>query len=52
MTSPAPDDDTDLHAYADGWMGPEQSAAFAKLLHSEYNLDVAIPAPGQSFELV
>jgi metallo-beta-lactamase family protein len=30
---------------------PEQSAALAKLLRSEYNLDAVAPAPGQSFEL-
>lgn len=30
----------------------QQSATFAKLLHSEYNLEVAVPGPGQSFELV
>lgn len=35
MTSPAPHDDTDLHAYADGWMGPEQSAAFEARLARE-----------------
>jgi len=31
---------------------PEQSHTLAKLLHSTYNLDVAVPGPGQSFELV
>jgi metallo-beta-lactamase family protein len=30
---------------------PEQSRTLAGLLHSTYNLDVAIPEPGQSFEL-
>jgi metallo-beta-lactamase family protein len=30
---------------------PRQSQALAKLLHSTYNLNVAIPAPGQSFDL-
>jgi len=30
---------------------PQQSQTLAKLLHSTYNLDVAIPAPGQSFDL-
>ena len=30
----------------------QQSATLAKLLHSEYNLEVAIPGPGQYFELV
>jgi metallo-beta-lactamase family protein len=30
---------------------PEQSATLAKLLQSEYNLEAAIPSPGQSFEL-
>jgi metallo-beta-lactamase family protein len=30
---------------------PQQSQALAKLLHSAYNLNVAIPAPGQSFDL-
>ena len=30
---------------------PEQSAALAKLLKSEYNLEAVAPAPGQSFEL-
>ncbi|HEY2015724.1 MAG TPA: MBL fold metallo-hydrolase [Bryobacteraceae bacterium] len=31
---------------------PQQSEVLAKLLHSTYNLEVAVPAPGQSFELV
>ena len=31
---------------------PQQAQTFAKLLHSTYNLGVAIPGPGQSFELV
>jgi metallo-beta-lactamase family protein len=31
---------------------PQQSQVFAKLLHSAYNLDVVIPSPGQTFELV
>ena len=31
---------------------PQQAATFAKLLHSTYNLEVLVPAPGQSFELV
>ena len=31
---------------------PQQSETLAKLLHSTYNLSVAIPAPGQSFVLV
>lgn len=30
---------------------PQQSQTLAKLLHSTYNLNVAIPAPGQSFDL-
>lgn len=30
---------------------PQQSQTLAKLLHSTYNLSVAIPAPGQSFDL-
>jgi metallo-beta-lactamase family protein len=30
---------------------PQQSQTLAKLLHSVYNLNVAIPAPGQSFDL-
>ncbi len=30
---------------------PEQSQAFARLLRAEYNLDVAIPAPGESVQL-
>jgi len=30
---------------------PQQSQTLAKLLHSSYNLNVAIPAPGQSFDL-
>jgi metallo-beta-lactamase family protein len=30
---------------------PQQSQTLAKLLHSTYNLKVAIPAPGQSFDL-
>jgi metallo-beta-lactamase family protein len=30
---------------------PEQSRTLAELLRSAYNLDVAIPAPGQSFDL-
>ena len=30
---------------------PQQSQTLAKLLHSTYNLEVAIPAPGQSFDL-
>jgi len=30
----------------------QQAESFAKLLHSTYNLDVTVPAPGQSFELV
>jgi metallo-beta-lactamase family protein len=31
---------------------PQQSAALAKLLDSTYGLDVTVPTPGQSFELV
>ena len=31
---------------------PQQSATFAKLLQSTYNLEVSVPVPGQSFELV
>jgi metallo-beta-lactamase family protein len=31
---------------------PQQAATFAKLLLSTYNLEVLVPAPGQSFELV
>ncbi len=31
---------------------PGQADTFAKLLHSTYNLDVAVPSPGQSFDLV
>ena len=31
---------------------PEQARTFAKLLHSTYNLEVAVPEPGQSFDLV
>jgi metallo-beta-lactamase family protein len=31
---------------------PQQAQTFARLLHSTYNLEVAIPGPGQSFELV
>jgi metallo-beta-lactamase family protein len=31
---------------------PEQSAAFAKQLHSHYGLETVTPAPGQSFDLV
>ena len=31
---------------------PQQAETFARLLHSTYNLDVAVPGPGQSFELV
>lgn len=31
---------------------PRQAETFAKLLHFTYNLEVAVPAPGQSFELV
>ncbi|SPF36094.1 Beta-lactamase domain protein [Candidatus Sulfopaludibacter sp. SbA4] len=31
---------------------PQQAQTFAKLLHSTYNLEVAVPVPGQSFELV
>jgi len=30
---------------------PAQSQAFAATLHSEFGIDVAIPAPGQSFDL-
>jgi metallo-beta-lactamase family protein len=30
---------------------PQQTQILAKLLHSTYNLNVAIPAPGQSFDL-
>jgi len=30
---------------------PEESEAFARLLRSEYNLEVVVPQPGQSFEL-
>jgi metallo-beta-lactamase family protein len=30
---------------------PEQAALLAKLLHSDYGLDVVAPTPGQSFEL-
>jgi metallo-beta-lactamase family protein len=30
---------------------PQQSQTLAKLLHSTYNLNVAIPAPGQSFDI-
>ena len=30
---------------------PQQSQTLAKLLHSTYNLSVAVPAPGQSFDL-
>jgi metallo-beta-lactamase family protein len=30
---------------------PQQAAVLAKLLKSQYNLETAIPAPGQSFEL-
>jgi metallo-beta-lactamase family protein len=30
----------------------QQSAVFAKLLQSEYGLNVVVPTPGQSFELV
>ena len=30
---------------------PQQSQTLAKLLHSTYNLSVAIPAPGQCFDL-
>jgi metallo-beta-lactamase family protein len=31
---------------------PQQSAAFAKHLHSHYGLETATPAPGESFDLV
>jgi metallo-beta-lactamase family protein len=31
---------------------PSQAATFAKLLRSTYDLEVSVPAPGQSFELV
>ena len=31
---------------------PEGAAVLAKLLHSTYGLDVAVPAPGEAFELV
>jgi len=31
---------------------PEQSQALAKLLKTQYNLEVNVPAPGESFELV
>jgi metallo-beta-lactamase family protein len=31
---------------------PQQAAILAKLLHSSYGLDVAVPKPGESFELV
>ncbi len=31
---------------------PQQAAAFAKVLRSDFGLDVAVPTPGQSFELV
>jgi predicted metal-dependent RNase len=30
---------------------PQQAQTLAKLLRSTYNLKVAIPAPGQSFDL-
>ena len=30
---------------------PQQAETFAKLLHSTYNLEVAVPGPGQSFEV-
>ena len=30
---------------------PQQAETFAKTLRSTYNLDVAVPEPGQSFEL-
>ncbi|HLK67154.1 MAG TPA: MBL fold metallo-hydrolase [Bryobacteraceae bacterium] len=31
---------------------PKQADTFAKLLHSTYNLEVLVPAPGDSFDLV
>ena len=31
---------------------PRQAETLAKLLHNTYGLDVAVPAPGQSFDLV
>ncbi len=31
---------------------PQQAQTFCRLLHSEFGLDVAIPSPGESFELV
>ena len=31
---------------------PQQSAVLAKLLHSTYGLDVVVPTPGQSFNLI
>jgi metallo-beta-lactamase family protein len=31
---------------------PAQSATLAGLLHSTYGLDVVVPAPGQSFDLL
>ena len=30
---------------------PEQARTFAKLLHATYGLEVAVTAPGQSFEI-
>lgn len=30
---------------------PEQAATFARLLHKTFNLEVTVPAPGDSFEL-
>ncbi|HTX34334.1 MAG TPA: MBL fold metallo-hydrolase [Bryobacteraceae bacterium] len=31
---------------------PQQAAAFAKLLRGDYGVDVAVPTPGESFDLV
>jgi len=31
---------------------PQQAQTFANLLHSTYNLEVSVPSPGESFELV